>query len=165
MIVGASKGSATNITIKNSLIQTNGEHGVCIMDFNQGHIQIANCKINENYRDGINLLQTREILVEKSFKHKIENFISDDAVVKLKACEINNNGFYGINIVKFKCVIEKLWLSDNQQGNIMIGEDTKHLVIFLDDNKVDVNLQVGQNCIIKEKGTFCGRNKGKCEIF
>ena len=47
----------------------------------------------------------------------------------------------------------------------MIGEDTKHLVIFLDDNKVDVNLQVGQNCIIKEKGTFCGRNKGKCEIF
>jgi Protein of unknown function (DUF1565). len=108
MIVGASKGSATNITIKNSLIQTNGEHGVCIMDFNQGHIQIANCKINENYRDGINLLQTREILVEKSFKHKIENFISDDAVVKLKACEINNNGFYGINIVKFKCVIEKL---------------------------------------------------------
>ena len=47
----------------------------------------------------------------------------------------------------------------------MIAEDTKPLVTFLDDNKVDIDVQVGQNCVVKEKGTICGRNKSKCDIF
>jgi Right handed beta helix region len=166
MVVGASKGTDTHLSIKNCLIKTNGENGITIMDVLQGVILITGCKINENSHDGIYLLQSRDFFNEKSSKDKVcPDSLPQNALVKLKACEIHNNTFYGLNIVKFKCTIEKIRLSDNQQGNIIIAEDTKSLVTFLDDNKVDVTVQVGQNCIVKEKGTFCGRNKNKCNIF
>ena len=166
MVVGASKGTNNNLDIKKAIIQGNGENGITIMDISHGVINIFNCKINENYNDGIYLLQSRDFISEKASKEKIipEN-TSQNALVNIKGCEINNNGFYGLNIVKFECAIEKLRLGDNQHGNIMIAEDTKPLVTFLDDNKVDIDVQVGQNCVVKEKGTICGRNKSKCDIF
>ena len=166
MVVGASKGTETNLSIKNCLVQSNGENGITIMDYSQGTIEVSKCKINENYQDGIHLLQSKDFGAERPGKEKIipENGIIN-AIVRIRRCEIMNNTGYGLNVVKFKCQVEKLRLADNQQGNIMIGEDTRPLVTFLDDNKVDVNLQVGQNCIIKEKGNFCGRGKKTCVVF
>ena len=166
MVVGASKGTETNLVIKKCLVQSNGENGITIMDYSLGTIEVAKCKINENYHDGVHLLQSKEFGTEKTGKEKIipENGMNN-AIVRIRSCEIMNNTGYGLNIMKFKCEVEKLRLSDNQQGNIMIGEDTKSLVTFLDDNKVDINLQVGQNCIVKDKGTFCGRTKKACVLF
>lgn len=164
MVVGASKGTETNLVIKKCLVQSNGENGITVMDYAQGLIKISKCKISENYHDGIYLLQSRDFPIEKSLKIAPDNGFNN-ALVKIASCEITNNAWYGLNIVKFKCEIEKLRLSDNQQGNIMIADETKPLITFLDDNKVDVNLQVGQNCIIKEKGSVCGRGKKICEIF
>lgn len=167
MVVGASKGTNTNLHIKNSLIQCNGENGITIMDYSRGNINISHCNISENSHDGIYLVQTRDYYLDKH-KEKDKNKIpssTSNAHAKIRSCELNNNAGYGLNIVKFRCTIEKLHLSDNQQGNIMIAEDTKQYVEFLDDNKVDVNVQVGQNCIIKEKPGLCGRNRHKCYIF
>jgi hypothetical protein len=44
----------------------------------------------------------------------------------------------GLNVVKFRCWIEKLRIADNLNGNIVISEDSKELVRFLDQNEKKV---------------------------
>ena len=148
MVVGASKGTNTNLLIKKSQIVNNGENGITVMDVYKGVIEISQCKVNENLHDGINLLQTREI-VEGNTKE-------NSAVSKILGCEVVGNSLFGLNVVRFKCWIEKLKISDNVQGNIMVAEDTKGLVKFLGEVKSDE----GKN--VKKKG-MCGKHK--CLVF
>lgn len=148
MIVGASKGTNTNLIIKNSQIYNNGENGITVMDVCKGLIEISNCVVNENLHDGIHLLQTRES-VEGNIK-------GNPAITKISECEILNNSLFGVNVIKFRCCIEKLRIMDNVQGNIQIAEDSKELVKFVDGSK-------GEELKVAKKKGLCSKNK--CLVF
>lgn len=150
MVVGASKGTDTNLVLKKNFVFANGENGITVMDFCRGIIEIKQCKITENYHDGVHLLQTAT-----------DKNSAGSALVKIIDCDIYSNTFVGLNIVRFKCRIEKLRIADNLQGNIAISEDAKDIVRFLDE-KSDKIIEKISNKEIEKKG-ICGKNK--CIMF
>jgi hypothetical protein len=141
MVVGSSKGTDTNLAIKKNQIHSNGENGITVMDFCKGMILIQKCNVSENSQDGVHLLQT--------------NPDKNSALVKILDSEITGNSMVGLNVVKFRCWIEKLRIADNLNGNIVISEDSKELVRFLDQNEKKVEKS--------EKKGFCAKNK--CVVF
>lgn len=151
MIVGNHEKGVKSMLLKGNKICNNRENGITVQDFIEGSLDIENCVVNENSRNGLLASVSRKSFVKMTtFKNKIVSNLRGMAVIKNS--EIKRNGGYGIIITLTYCLVQKTVFADNVLGDTFSIERDGGNIMFNDLERVEAKKCL--NC-----------NPVKCQVF
>ena len=137
-----------NLIIKSNKICNNSENGINILDYIEGSVDIEDCFINENLRNGVNISVSIKSLEQSgSFKNKISTNTSLRGMSLVKSCEIKRNKEYGLMISFTYCAVYTSNISDNILGQTFYPNTDENSIIC--NNEQFIYKNKCKNCAAK----------------
>jgi hypothetical protein len=172
MVVGSSGKEELdgNLVIRKCTVHTNGENGLTVMDFCQGVVYIEQCRITENYHNGIYLSQSRDPApptphAPLSASSKIAPMLTAPGSIIVDHCIIARNRRYGITMSKVPCELSETDFIDNKLGTVSSGESKHMLKIATSERSREIN-QISQEWASQhQKPALCGKGAKDCLLL
>mmetsp|Transcript_27513 Transcript_27513/g.49562 ORF Transcript_27513/g.49562 Transcript_27513/m.49562 type:complete len:667 (-) Transcript_27513:1689-3689(-) len=166
MVVGSSgkEDPLGDLVIRKCTVHTNGENGITVMDYLQGIVFIEQCRVSENYHNGIYLSQSREPVVPPPVTKVIPYHASPGSVL-VDRCMIQRNRRFGITMSKVPCELTETEFAENTLGKVSTGE-SRHLLKITGNERSKEIMQISEEWAQRQnKKAFCGKASKDCLLL
>lgn len=167
MVVGTSDKDqqGKDLMVRKCTIHTNGENGMTVMDFLQGVVRIEQCRINENYHNGIYMSQSKELPANAAITSKVIPFTPTPGSIMVDRCIIARNRRYGITMSKVPCELVETELIENTLGKISVGESRHLMKVSGVERSLDIVHLSEESSRQQEKRGLCGKTSKDCLLL